>query len=69
MKILDEKKGIGGEYLKGWVGKAILGHICRNPSKFDRDLCWGERCSRWVVGGKEWRDLALVELSWATRPG
>jgi hypothetical protein len=38
MKILDEKKGIGGEYLKGWVGKALHGHICRNPRNLEMDL-------------------------------
>jgi hypothetical protein len=38
MKILDKKKGIGGEYLNGWAGKALHGQICRNPRNLERDL-------------------------------
>jgi hypothetical protein len=38
MQILDEKKGIGGDYLKGWAGNAIHRQISRNPKGFERDL-------------------------------
>jgi hypothetical protein len=42
MKILDEKKRIGGEYLKERVENALHGKICRNPPSFERDLNWTE---------------------------
>jgi hypothetical protein len=35
---LNAKKRIRVEYLKGWVGKALYGQICRNPRNLESDL-------------------------------
>jgi hypothetical protein len=42
MKLLDENKGIRGEYLKGWVVTEMHRQICRNTRNSGRDLV-GER--------------------------
>jgi hypothetical protein len=48
---LDEKKGIGGDYLKERVGNELHGQICRNPPRFEGDFGRGEvGC---MVGGEQ----------------
>jgi hypothetical protein len=70
MKILDKKKGIGGEYLNGWAGKALHGQICRNPRNLERDLRRERREGAGSGEGEERKKRRGSQgLGWAGRLG
>ena len=39
---MDRKKGIGGEYLLGWIGEEIHGPNCQISRIWERELRGGE---------------------------